>query len=253
MDGFDPLTSFGPASARRYDDVLRGDEAETVRFLADLAREGPALELAIGTGRIALPLAATGIRVAGVEQSEAMVAQLRAKPGGAEVEVVVGDMSVDGMSDDGRSDEFTGERYPLVYLVFNTIFNLLTQDGQVACFENAARHLTDDGVFVVEAGVPRAWLDRPAYARPELVAADRVVLDVCRYDPVTQILEENHVEISAGGISMGPIACRLADIGELDLMARIAGLEVADRFGGWHGEPFTASSQRHVTVYRRRV
>ncbi|MPZ97282.1 MAG: methyltransferase domain-containing protein, partial [Propionibacteriales bacterium] len=134
MDGFDPANSFGPDVAARYDDDLRGDEAATVAFLSELAGDGPALELAIGTGRIGLPLAARGVPVDGIELSEAMVARMRDKPGGDALDVVIGDMSA---ADAPRSG------YRLVYLVFNTIHNLLTQDAQVRCFENAARHLAD--------------------------------------------------------------------------------------------------------------
>ncbi len=145
MEGFDPATSFGADVASRYDKYLRGDEAETVDFLAGLAGTGPALEFAIGTGRVALPLSQRGIRVEGIELSPDMVARMREKPGGADLRVTMGDMA--------RASA-PGENYPLVYLVFNTIYNILTQDDQVRCFENAARHLTPDGVFVVEAGVP---------------------------------------------------------------------------------------------------
>src|SRR6188768_1801 len=138
MTNSDELPNFfGPETAARYDNSLRGDEAQTVDFLVELARGGPALEFAIGTGRIALPLAARGIRVDGIELSAAMIARLREKPGGADLAVIEGDMAevaVDG-------------KYPLVYLVYNTIGNLVTQDAQVRCFENAARHLTEDGVF----------------------------------------------------------------------------------------------------------
>ncbi len=239
MDGFDPATSFGADVAARYDDHPRGDEAETVAFLAGLAADGPALELAIGTGRIALPLAARGLRVDGIELSPDMVVRLREKPGGAEMNVVLGDMSRVG----------TGERYPLVYLVFNTIFNLLTQDDQVRCFENAARHLVNEGVFVVEAGVHHAWLRDRQFVNVEHVGRDEVVLDVNRYDPVTQILDENHVHLSNAGVRLGPISCRIAWPSELDLMARIAGLRLLDRWGGWRGEPFTAESERHISVY----
>ena len=233
---------FRPDVARRYDDCPRGDEAETVTFLARLAGAGPALEFAIGTGRIALPLAERGVRVDGIELSPDMVEQLRRKMGGDDVEVTMGDMSTTTVPGS----------YSLVYLVFNTIFNLLTQGDQVRCLENAARHLTDDGVFVVEAGVPQAWTKEEDYVRPELVGKDTVVLDVCHYDPVTQLLEENHVELFSAGVRLGPIVCRLVWPSELDLMARIAGLELVERWGGWQREPFTASSVRHVSVYRRR-
>ncbi len=239
MEGFDPATSFGPDVAGRYDDHTRGDEAETADFLAEIAGGRPALELAIGTGRVALPLAARGVRVDGIELSSDMVARLRDKPGGADLTVVMGDMS---------RAEAPG-RYGLVYLVYNTIYNLLTQDDQVRCFENAARHLADDGMFVVEAGVPQAWLRGRQFVNAEYVGKDEVVLDVNQYDPVTQILDENHVHLTNDGIRLGPISCRLAHPSELDLMARIAGLRLLDRWGGWRREPFTADSTRHVSVY----
>lgn len=240
MRGFTPGSSFGPEVAARYDDEPRGDEEAAVAFLADCASGGAALELAIGTGRIALPLAAQGVEVHGIELSTAMVDRLREKPGGRELSVWLGDMAAVS----------TGRRYDVVYLVFNTIFNLLTQEDQVACFVNAARHLDDGAAFVVEAAVPSTWIGEQAYARPERVEADAVTVDVCSYDPVTQILDENHVRIAADGIRFGPISCRLAWPSELDLMARIAGLELADRWGGWHRQPYTGRDQ-HVSVYRR--
>lgn len=242
MKGFDPATSFGPEVAAHYDDDLRGDEAETVDFLAGLATDGTALELAIGTGRIALPLSRRGVRVDGIELSADMVERLRDKEGGADLDVVMGDMSV------ARAPR---SAYSLVYLVFNTVYNLLTQDAQVRCFENAARHLAPTGVFVVEAGAPWAWLRGGQFVDVEHIATDLVVLDVNRYDPVTQILDENHVSLSADGVHMGPISCRLAWPSELDLMARLAGLQLVDRFGGWRREPFTAASERHVSLYGR--
>ncbi|MEQ4203827.1 class I SAM-dependent methyltransferase [Actinopolymorpha sp. B17G11] len=242
MDGFDPATSFGPDVASRYDNSLRGDEQAACRFLAEVAGGGRALEFAIGTGRIALPLAEQGVSVAGIELSSAMVDQLRSKPGGEALHVTVGDMS---------SERVPGT-HALVYLVFNSLFNLLTQDDQVRCFENAARHLADDGAFVVEAAVPSAWTAQHEYVRPEWVGTDSVGLDVCRYDPVTQLLEENHVTLSEKGIRFGPIVCRLIWPPEMDLMARIAGLRLAERWGGWDKQPFTADSKLHVSVYRRR-
>jgi hypothetical protein len=146
----------------------------------------------------------------------------------------------------------TGRRYGLVYLVYNTLFNLLTADDQVRCFENAARHLDVDGCFVVEAAVPSAWItpDRPEYVRAEQVGLHEVVLDIARYDPVTQLLEENHVRLGVNGIAMTPIVCRLVTPGEMDLMARIAGLRLADRFADWRRGPFVADSVAHVSVYR---
>ena len=243
MKDYDPRASFLDDTATRYDDDPRGDEAETVAFLERLARGGPALELAIGTGRIALPLAARGVRVDGVDFSEPMVERLRAKPGGADLAVTIGDFAdvpVDGT-------------YRLVFLVYNTLYNLLTQDEQVRCFVNVAEHLTDDGAFVVEAMVPSYFykLRDDQYVDAEHVGVDRVTLDVGRYDPVTQILDESHVTLSAAGIRVAPIVTRYVWPSELDLMARIAGLRLRERWGGWLGEPFTGDSRRHVSVYAR--
>jgi len=144
VENYEPVSSFGEDVAEMYDDFPRGDETAAVAFLEQLAGGGPALELAIGTGRIALPLAARGIRVDGIDLSEAMVAKLRTKPGGGEISVTIGDFA----------DVPVTGAYRLIYVVYNTLFNLLTQEDQVRCFENVAAHLTDDGSFVVEAGVP---------------------------------------------------------------------------------------------------
>lgn len=240
MQPHDPKESFNEDVAARYDDELRGDEDAAADFLTNLAGNGTALEFAIGTGRIALPLIERGVRVDGIELSEAMVDRLRAKQGGADITVQIGDMA----------SISTGSTYPLVYLVFNTIFNIQTQDGQIECFRNAARHLDDDGAFVIEAAVPDAWLPTDRYALPEKVTGDSVTLDVCKYDPITQILHENHVTIELDGIRMSPIDCRLAWPSELDLMAKIAGLELAERWGGWQKQPYTGRDV-HVSVYRK--
>ncbi len=243
MQGYNPMTSFGRDESMRYDaEDTRGDEGQTVAFLARLAGRREALEFAVGTGRIALPLTAAGVPVDGIEMSRHMIARMGQKPGGDAITVTTGDMSRVG----------TGRTYGLVYLLYNTIGNLLTQDDQVRCFENAAHHLTDDGVFVLECRVPTApSRTGHQYVDPELIGIDHVVLDVCRYDPVSQVLDENHVRISSDGIVFGPIRVRLAHPPEFDLMARIAGLRLRDRWAGWDEEPFTATSWRHVSVYER--
>ena len=240
MEGFDPRTSFGPEVSKRYDRDGRGDEAETAAFLARMAGQADALEFAVGTGRVALPLRAAGVRVDGIELSSDMVERMREKPGGDAIQMTMGDMS----------RVTTGRRYGLVYLVYNTIGNLITQDDQVRCFENAARHLDPGGSFVLECIVPVAPA-RPhhQFVDAEHIATDSVTLEVCRYDPVTQILDKNHVRIGADGITLSPIRLRQAYPAEFDLMARIAGLRLRDRWGGWNGEPYTASSWRHVSVY----
>jgi hypothetical protein len=170
-----------------------------------------------------------------------MVEQLRAKPGGDQIKVTIGDMSA----------AMTGSQYGLVYLVYNTIFNLLTAEDQIRCFVNAARHLAAGGHFVVETAVPHAWISpgKSDYVHAEHVGVDSVVLDVARYDAVTQLLEENHVSLTANGITLSPIVCRLITPGEMDLMARIAGMRLIERFANWERSPFDASSKAHVSVY----
>jgi SAM-dependent methyltransferase len=242
MEGFDPATSFGDEVSRRYDAHGRGDEEETVAFLVRQAGGRDALELAVGTGRIALPLSKAGARVDGIELSQDMVDRMREKPGGDGVEVTMGDMS----------RVTTGRTYGLVYLAYNTIGNLLTQDDQVRCFQNAARHLADDGVFVLECRIPTASA-QPGhqFVDVEDVGVGYVDLGVCRYDPVTQILDTNHVHIGSDGLVFSPIRLRLAHPPEFDLMARVAGFRLRERWGGWNGEPYTATSWRHVSVYER--
>ncbi len=243
VKGYEPAMSFGDEVAASYDDELRGDEAETVAFLEQLARGGNVLELAIGTGRIALPLAATGTRVDGVEISPAMAATLRSKPGGEQISVTMGDFA----------DVAVPDSYQLIYVVFNTMFNLLTQDDQVRCFENVAAHLTDDGAFLIEAFVPTFLyrLRSDQYVDAESIGIDEVYLDVGRHDPVSQMLDESHISLSRSGVKVFPIVCRYAWPSELDLMARIAGLRLAERWSGWNREPFNSTSERHVSVYRR--
>jgi SAM-dependent methyltransferase len=241
MKDFDPASSFGPKVAAAYDDMPRGDEEAAAKFLSELAQGRPALEFAIGTGRIAIPLAAKGIQVGGIELSPAMVERLRAKPGSEKINVTIGDMSV----------ATTGSQYGLVYLVYNTIFNLLTAEDQINCFMNAARHLTAGGHFVVETAVPHAWITpgKSDYVHAEHVGMDRVVLDVARYDAVTQLLEESHISLTPGGITLNPIVCRLITPGEMDLMARIAGLRLVERFATWERSAFDANSKAHISVY----
>ena len=243
MQGYEPMASFGEDSAEIYDDVPRGDEQVAVAFLERLAAGGPALELAIGTGRIALPLSERGIRVDGIDLSTAMVAKLREKPGGDRLAVTMGDFA----------DVPVEGEYPLVYLVFNTFYNLLSQDEQVRCFQNVAEHLTQDGLFVVEAAIPSYvyGLRNNQHVEAESVGVDEVWLDVGTYDPVTQLHEETHVRLMRDSVRLFPIVCRYVWPSEMDLMARLAGLRLRDRWGGWSGEPFTAASKLHVSVYGR--
>lgn len=238
------MMSFDEEAAEVYDEMdRREDTMETVAFLEQLASGGPALELAIGTGRVALPLAARGIRVDGIDLSPAMVAKLRAKPGGGQIAVTMGDFAAVPVQGS----------YRLIYLVYNTLFNLLTQDDQVRCFESVAAHLTDDGAFVVEAYVPTfvTGLNRDQYVDAERIEVDQVTLDVGRLDPVKQLYYESHVVLSRAGIRFFPIVQRYAWPSELDVMARIAGLRLQERWASWTREPFKATSGSHISVYGR--
>ncbi|MEL7208100.1 MAG: class I SAM-dependent methyltransferase [Actinomycetota bacterium] len=243
MDGFDPATSFDGRVAAAYDDRPRGDEDACVDWLGRRAGGGRVLELAIGTGRIGLPLARAGHDVTGIEISADMIARLRAKDGGDALPVVRGDMA----------DVAVNGEFDLVFVVYNTFFNLLTQDDQVRCFENVAAHLTSEGRFVIEAVVP--WdlhrLRDNQYVDAELLTPGEARLDIARHDPVTQILDENHVSLTEDGLTITPIVTRYAWPSELDLMARLTGLRLVERVGGWRDEPFDAHSRRAVSVYGR--
>jgi SAM-dependent methyltransferase len=242
MEDYEPGMSFLEDTAEIYDDDVRGDEAETVAFLEGLAGKGPALELAIGTGRIALPLAARGIRVDGIDMSQAMVDRLRRKPGGGELSVTMGDFA----------EVAVAGTYPLIYVVYNTFHNLLTQDDQVRCFKNVAAHLAEDGCFVVEAGVPNFLhrLQDDQYVHAESIEVEEVWFDVGRHDPITQRHEETHIRLRNGDVHLFPIVQRYTWPSELDLMARLAGLRLRERWDGWNREPFT-STGNVVSVYGR--
>lgn len=241
MRNYKPEMSFGPEVAADDPDRLRGDEDTTVAFLRGLAGDGPVLELAIGTGRIARPLAAQGVRVDGIDISQAMVDVLRTQPGGDGIDVTMGDFA----------DVPVSGTYGLIYVVYNTIKNLLTQDDQVRCFENVAAHLTDDGVFVVEALTPAALgLVDHQYVHAEAIEVNSVWLDVAKYNPVTQMLDESHVSLSSHGVRLWPVVQRLIWPSEMDLMARIAGLRLKERWDGWERQPYTATGNV-VSVYGR--
>ncbi len=238
--------TFGDLNAGRYDamyeEMMREETRDSVKTLAELAGGGTVLELAIGTGRVALPLAACGLSVQGIEASEAMVARLREKPGGSDIPVEIGDMA----------EVHLNERFDLIYLVFNTIFNLTTQDAQVRCFRNAARHLKPGGLFVVETVVPdfSDYVDgqrmKGSWARME---SGR--FEIAIHDRVLQTVAFQRIVISEEGTQMTPHFMRYAWPSELDLMAQLAGLERRERWAWWDRSPFTAASKSHVTVYAR--
>ena len=236
--------TYGEAVAALYDDLYENlfDKASAVQFLAKKAHGGRALELAIGTGRIAIPLRNAGVDVHGIDISEAMVEKLREKPGGEEIPVTMGNFA-----DVGVPGEFQ-----LVFLVFNTLFALTSQEEQLRCFANVAEHLTDDGVFVVEAFVPDVTrFQRHQNTEVTNVEVDRVLMTYSRTDPAMQTVTSQHVFISEKGTKMVPVAIRYIWPSEMDLMAKLAGMELRERYGSWTRDPFTSSSLGHISVYGR--
>ena len=236
---------FDEAIAKSYD-ADSADQFEpgvvgaTVDFLADLAGEGAALELGIGTGRIALPLSARGVPVSGIDLSADMVAQLKAKPGADAIAVTLGDFAttvVDGV-------------FRLAYLVYNTIGNLASQDDQVACFVNVGRHLEPGGCFVIEVGVPPLRRLPPgetvlAFA----VSPDRLGFDT--FDVAQQLGVSHHYWVGEGRTGTFSVPYRYVWPAELDLMARLAGLRLRERWSGWRRQPFTGESMSHVSVWEK--
>lgn len=213
---------------------------QTVDFLAALAGDGPALEFAIGTGRVALPLSQRGIEVHGIDISEAMVAKLREKPGGDRIPVTIGDIA---------TTRVPGE-FQLVYIPYNTITNLLRQSEQVACFENAAAHLRSGGYFVVEVFVPELRRLQPGEKYiPFKVTPDHLGFD--EYDVVNQLCTSNHYFARPGGMEFFQSHHRYGWPAEYDLMARIAGLQLHERWADWTRAEFTADSRSHISVWQK--
>ena len=234
--------TYGESYARVYDDWHGSLDEATVEHLCELAAGGRVLELGVGTGRVALPLAARGLEVHGIDSSAAMVERLRAKPGGAGVKVSMGDFA-----DVAAEGEFA-----LVYVVLNTFFMLLTQEEQVRCFGNVAPRLAPGGAFVVEAFVPDLTLyDRGQAVRLSDVGKEFVNLHVAQLDAARQRVTGQQIVVDAGGVRLFPIEIRFAWPSELDLMARLAGLRLRERWGGWRREPFDGRSTKHVSVYER--
>jgi len=240
-----PEDYFGERVADCYDEryAYMADPAVVdpiVAFLADLARDGAALELGIGTGRIALPLARRGVRVHGVDLSDAMVARLRAKPGAERIGVTIGDFATTTVED----------TFSVAYLVANTIMNLTTQDEQVACFRNVAAHLEPGGCFVIEVLVPGLRRLPPGEAFQAFdVSASHLGFD--EYDVGRQGLVSHHYWIDDGKVEFFSPPFRYVWPSELDLMARLAGMTLRERWSGWKREPFTSDSTKHVSVWEK--
>jgi SAM-dependent methyltransferase len=236
---------FGERVAATYDEssaeMFEPDVVEaTVEFLAGLAGGGRALELGIGTGRVALPLARRGVPVHGIDLSRAMVARLRAKPGSDAINVTIGDFATTTV--DGT--------FSLAYLVFNTIMNLTTQSAQVACFHSVAAHLEPGGCFVIEVMIPELRkLPAGQNVVPFHVSPTRWAFDV--YDAATQSMSSNYLEIIDGRGEYTSFPFRYVWPSELDLMAQLAGLRLRERWDGWTREPFTNESRQHVSVWAK--
>jgi SAM-dependent methyltransferase len=211
-----------------------------VDFIVELAGNGRALELGIGTGRIALPLAQRGVPLHGIELSKAMVARLRAKPGGEDIGVTIGDFATTTV--DGT--------FSVAYLVFNTILNLTTQAAQVACFRNVAGHLEPGGCFVIEVGVPGLQRLPPGETIHAFhLSETRWGFD--EYEVATQGLTSHHFEVVDGRLERLSVPFRYAWPSELDLMAELAGMTLRERWSGWRREPFTSDSHKHVSVWEK--
>jgi len=239
------VTAYGEQVGDTYDRVYGSvlDTDGAVERLVELAAGGPVLELGVGTGRLAVPLARRGLEVVGVDSSGAMLDQLRAKARAARVSVIEGDFT----------DVSVGRSFRLVVLAFNTLFALPSQDAQVACFANAARHLAPGGRFVVEAWIhDRSWFRKGVGLWPRVLGEGTAIV-VGRDDPVGQRLAVTELHFSAGGVRTVEMQHRYASPAELDLMARLAGLELEQRWASWREDPFQADSDQHVSVYRRRL
>ena len=235
-------STYGERVAEVYDDWYGEYDQHAISVLTELARGGRALELGIGTGRVALPLTANNVEVQGIDAAPAMVARMRVKPGGDRIPVSIGnfaDVAIDG-------------EFALIYIVFNTFFALLSQAEQVRCFANVATHLTPNGCFLIEAFVPDVTrFDRGQSNRAVRVREEGVELDVSQLDFAAQHVVSQKVILTDGSVRLYPVQIRYAYPSELDLMAQLAGLRLGQRWSNWQREPFTSESQKHISIYER--
>jgi SAM-dependent methyltransferase len=232
--------AYGESVAGVYDEWYADLDPHAIDALAELARGGRALEMGIGTGRIALPLSAKNVEVHGIDASPSMVARLREKPGGDRLTITQGnfaEVAVDG-------------KFALVYIVFNTFFMLLSQEDQVQCFRNVAQHLAPGGCFVLEAFVP----DLSRFTGGQVnwatkVTTDEVLLDVGQHDAAAQRVMGQKIVITEGNVRLYPAQIRYCYPSELDLMGQLAGLRLRERWSNWKREPFTSDSGHHISIY----
>ncbi len=237
-------STYGDRIAEVYDDwyTSRMDPEAAIDLLAELAGDGRALELGIGTGRVALPLAAHGVEVVGIDASQAMVDKLRAKPGGDQIEVTIGDLA----------DVDIDSTFSLIYAPFTTFFSLPSQTEQIRCLRNVVAHLDPGGWFVLDAFVP----DVTRYRNHQMVSVQdvglaHVLIESARHDPVRQRIESSHVVLTESGIRIYPVFLRYAWPAELDAMVMVAGLLPSGRYNSYDRRPFNASSTHHVSLYQK--
>ena len=244
MRNYGPET-FGELNADEYDLLHNpGTTEAAIELLSEFALPGRTLELAIGTGRVALPLAERGCRIEGIEASPLMVEKLRQKPGGHGIPVTIGDMSevkADGMFD-------------FVFLIFNTLYNLTSQAAQVNCFRNAASMLAPGGAFLIEAFVPDlSQFHDHRSVKPRHVGFSSLALEAAVHDPTTQRIDYQVLRVTSEGTKLTPLPMRYAWPQETDLMAQLAGMDLETRWGGWDKSDFTVNSRMHISVYRKPV
>jgi SAM-dependent methyltransferase len=234
------IDTYGESVADVYDEWYASYEESMIDVLSQFARGGRALELGIGTGRVALPLQERGVEVHGIDASTSMLEKLKAKPHGSEIPISIGDFS---------KVEVEGQ-FDLIYIVFNTFFALLTQEDQITCFHNVAAHLKPDGVFLLTAFIPD--MKRIA-ARQELrvtsLERHQTNLDASMFDPASQQITANHIVLTEKGARTYPVRLRYAWPAELDLMARLAGLILKERWSDWDQATFDSNSTRHISLY----
>jgi SAM-dependent methyltransferase len=233
-------STYGDRIAEIYDQLHPSASAEAIAALRELAGAGPVLELGIGTGRLALPLAGQGIEVHGIDSSAAMVAKLTNKQGGDRIPVTIGNFAEIGVNGD----------FSLIFVAFNTFFGLISQEEQVKCFANVANRLRPGGLFLIEAFVP----DLNRYRDDQVVKVNRlgvneVILEASRHDRLTQRVMTQHIVINQSGVNIYPVQVRYAWPAELDLMARMAGMRLHERWGNWRRDPFVAASTNHISIY----